>query len=84
MPKSKKYQKRRGKMRIHYFGITKAQYGYSAEVEIIVSTRRQCTKEHHSFRVWSKTLIGVLWDIYFHSKKEAKRLQQIDGEWELE
>lgn len=70
-------------MKIHAFSITRAQYGFTADVEIIVKTKRQFTEEHHLFNTEGKNLLHVFWNVYFDSKKEARKLQSLSGEYGL-
>lgn len=68
-------------MKIHHFGITKAQYGYTAEVEIIVKTKRQFTKEHHTFKCWENNLLLAIAKGIYYAHTEAKRLKSLPGEF---
>jgi len=68
-------------MKIKAFGVNKAQYGWTAEVEIVVKTNRQFTKEHYTFKCWGKKLLFAIAKGIWYAHTEAKRLQSLPGEF---
>jgi hypothetical protein len=73
--------KNNSKMKIKYFGVNKAQYGWTTEVEIVVKTKRQFTKEHHTFKCWGSNLLVAIVKGVWYAHTEAKRLQSLPGEF---
>lgn len=63
---------------VQNFYISKAQYGYSTQVEIITKVGNQVTQRHDVVKSGGKNFILALLNTYLDIRKATKEIQRIN------